>query len=61
MKENVKVMKEREQIKGVLFYLLQLYRALYKKIVQGVNMSQWVLKHIVNSIKTIRRLITHVS
>ena len=40
MKENVKVMKEREQIKGVLFYLLQLYRALYKKIVQGVNMSQ---------------------
>ena len=40
MKEKIKVMKEREQIKGVLFYPLHIYRAFYKKIVQGVSMSQ---------------------
>ena len=39
MKENVKVMKEREQIKGVLFYPLQLYRVVYKRILQGVTVT----------------------
>ena len=39
MKEKVKVMKKRAITKE-LFYPLQLYRVVYKRIVQGVSMSQ---------------------
>ena len=35
MKKKIKVMKEREQIKGVLFYPLHIYRAFYKGMFQG--------------------------
>ena len=53
-------MKEREHNKGVILSP-HIYRAFYKGMFQGVNMSQYMLKHIVNSIKITRRLRTHVS